>query len=160
MTVDDKQTIQGRCPKDDVKAMRAEIQIGPHKFEATESEIAAINAVMAAITTLGALMIRGVKEDFSARVAIGVFSRIASGEDRHVLCPVIGVLSAVEGLGLGAAVVIHDTEADIFRVVPKIVMDMETAMKVFGGQPEEAGPPPPEGQQAPPKDDGGGIFGG
>jgi hypothetical protein len=142
--------VKGRCSEDTLQEFMAEIQLGPHKFIANGSEVAGINAVISTITTLAALMNQGVKVDYTKRVAVGVLSRVFTGDDPHIFCPLFAVINVVEAMMRGEAVLTYDEEGDVYQMI--FGGDTLLASMNKGRQVEIV---PPSGDES-----GGGIFGG
>lgn len=136
--------VRGRCPQDKDPQFGCLVHGDNFQFIADEGEIAGINAVASAMITLAAIMCRGVKPDYTARVALGVLSRLISTADPHMICPISAVVLGVRSVGDGSAKVLYDPNLEQFMLV------LNGDDFVEGGSP----PPPP-----PNPNDGGGILG-
>lgn len=134
--------VRGRCPDDDIKDFKTIVSFGGWEFEADGPEIAGINAMLSAITTLGACMNSGVKPDYLHRVILGVLSRTLSADDEHVLCPLLCVVEGILGINSGE-----------LRVTWNPVRKMFAFWDDEVDEADEGEPEPPQ------KGDGGGIFG-
>lgn len=89
-----------RCPEDDAKIITATLGMSNEgrEIELGIAEIAASLSLKGAIYSMTLAIKGGVQSDFVSKVAAGLISQM--GDDRHALCPILGVL--IEAIALSS----------------------------------------------------------
>jgi hypothetical protein len=112
-----EELVRGRCPEDTTPEFSAVILVGKSAMELDESVIAGINVMMAALTTVGGFMCRGVVPDYVARIVTGLLHKIRPPNDAHMICPSFEILSGVRAVLNGEAVIVQSSSDGLYKVV-------------------------------------------